>query len=57
MNSKNSAIMKQHIGEILEYQSVLSIILKRKVTIDQAMADWLENVYHKKEKRSSHYYL
>ncbi|MFC1729100.1 hypothetical protein ACFL6I_02075 [candidate division KSB1 bacterium] len=47
---KDTAILKKHIHEIIEYRAVLSNVLKRKVTLEQAMADWMEKGYAKKHR-------
>ena len=42
MNEKDIEIASKHMNEILEYQAVLSHIMKRKVSIKQTIADWIE---------------
>ena len=45
MKKQDVEIAKQHMDEILEYRAVLSYMLKRKITIEQAMADWIDKGY------------
>jgi len=45
MDTRDLEIAKEHIDEILEYQAVLSYMLKRKITVKQAIADWIEKGY------------
>jgi len=51
MNSKELNLAKQYLTEILEYRAVLSHVLKRKVTVEQAMIDWIEKGYAQKHGR------
>ncbi|MFC1553570.1 hypothetical protein ACFL7D_02950 [candidate division KSB1 bacterium] len=48
MDKKDLNIAKQHINEVIEYQTVLSIMLRHKVSIQQAMVDWIEKGFAKK---------
>lgn len=48
MTSNEKEIIKKHLSEIIKYQAVLSNILKRKVTVEQAIADWIEKGFHNK---------
>jgi len=48
MDLQDHTIIKKHIHEIIEYRAVLSNVLKRRVSIEQAAADWLEKGYAKK---------
>jgi len=48
MKNKEKNLAMKHIDEILNYQVVLSNVLRRKVTIEQAMADWIEKGFAKK---------
>ncbi len=45
MDTRDFEIAKNHMDEILEYRTVLAHILKRKVTINQAITDWIEKDY------------
>jgi len=47
METSDLEIAKRHMDEILEYQAVLSHMLKRKISIEQAMTDWIEKGYAK----------
>ncbi len=51
MARKDNRLLKENMGEILDYQVVLSNMLKRKVSIEQAYADWIEKGYSNKYKR------
>ncbi len=51
MLAKERVKIKKHFQEILEYRAVLSNHLKRKVTFEQAAADWLEKGYFEKSIR------
>jgi len=51
MKISDLKIAKQHIDEILKYQAVLSNMLKRKVSIEQAMTDWIEKGYAKQHRK------
>lgn len=42
MNTKDIEIASKHMDEILEYPAVLSYMMKRKITIRQTIADWIE---------------
>ena len=42
MNAKEIEIASKHMNEILEYQAVLSHMMKRKISIRQTIADWIE---------------
>lgn len=48
MKSGDDKIALEHIKEILDYQAVLSSLLRRKVSIEQAKADWFEKGYAEK---------
>lgn len=45
MNSEQQNIIKQHISEICAYQRILTKLYNHPVTLDQAIADWLERNY------------
>jgi len=51
MKKKHHTLIRKHLDEILEYRAVLSHSLKRKVTLEQAMTDWLEKGYAEKSYR------
>jgi len=57
METSDLKIAKTHMDEILEYQAVLSYMLKRKISIEQAMIDWIEKgyaqQYRKKDNKSN----
>ena len=46
MNSDELKIVKEQISEIKEYREVLSTLFKRRVSLDQAIADWFERGFH-----------
>jgi len=48
MKIREENLAMKHIDEILNYQAVLSNLLRRKVTIEQAMADWIDKGFAKK---------
>ena len=48
MNNREKNLAKKHIDEILNYQAVLSNLLRRKVSVEQAMTDWIEKGFAKK---------
>lgn len=45
METSDLKIARKHMDEILEYQAVLSHMLKRKISTEQAMIDWIEKGY------------
>lgn len=51
MKTSDLKIAKRHMTEILEYQAVLSHMLKRKISIEQAMTDWIEKGYAKQHRK------
>ena len=57
MEISDLEIAKKHMDEILEYQAVLSHMLKRKISIEQTIADWIEKgyaeQYRKKDSKSN----
>ena len=45
MTPDQKELVKKHIPEICTYRTVLSEMLKHPVSMDQAIADWLEKGY------------
>lgn len=48
MKSRYKNIIQKNLAEILEYRAVLKHDLKRKISLEQAAADWLEKGYAEK---------
>ncbi|MFC1477303.1 hypothetical protein ACFL6L_02440 [candidate division KSB1 bacterium] len=42
MKITEKSLVKEHIHEIIKYRAVLSNALKKRVTLEQAAADWFE---------------
>jgi len=42
-------IARENLHSIIKYKAVLSKLLKKPVSLEQAMADWLEQGYHLKQ--------
>lgn len=47
MTKREMEIARKQINSIQEYRKVLSNILHHPVSLDQAIADWIEHGYHR----------
>ena len=47
MTPEQIQVIKEQISEIREYREVLSKLVKSRVSLNQAIADWLEKGFHK----------
>jgi hypothetical protein len=56
MTEKDNKILRKHIDEILDYQVVLSKMLKKKVSLDQAVTDWIAQGYSTNHRKKHQYY-
>jgi hypothetical protein len=52
MEPTDLKIAQEHIDEIFEYQAVLSYMLRRKISVKQAIADWIEKGYAERYRRN-----
>ena len=52
MTPEQFQIIKEQISEIREYREVLSRLFKSRVSLNQAIADWLEKGFHKGSAKS-----
>lgn len=55
MTPEQLKIVKNNITEIREYREVLSRLFKYRVSLNQAIADWFQNGYHKKNHELTDY--
>ncbi|MCP4724438.1 MAG: hypothetical protein GY863_05365 [bacterium] len=56
MTEKDNKILRKHFDEILDYQAVLSKMLKKKVSLNQAVTDWIEQGYSSSYRKKHQYY-